>query len=76
MIVLSIIAVEVRVRTEMRRFPSRLTIDARQIYHTGIPVYALLISIAIPAVYYIPGGFVYALTGQSVRHFAPFKSRH
>ena len=33
---------------------------------TDVPVYSLIVSIAVPAIYVIPGGLVFAVTGQIV----------
>ena len=33
---------------------------------TGVPVYSLIVAVAVPAVYIIPGGLVFAVTGQIV----------
>ena len=35
---------------------------------TGVPVYSLIVAIAIPAIYLIPGGLIFAVTGQIVSH--------
>ncbi|EPQ27337.1 uncharacterized protein PFL1_05259 [Pseudozyma flocculosa PF-1] len=37
-----------------------------EVYDTGMPVWALLISVLIPTVYILPIGFVYAMTGQAI----------
>lgn len=37
-----------------------------QAYPTDLPVWALLIALVIPAVYVIPAGYVFALSGQPV----------
>ena len=37
-----------------------------QVWHTEIPVWALLLAIALPVTYIVPSGYVYALTGQNV----------
>ncbi|KAE8207966.1 hypothetical protein CF335_g757, partial [Tilletia laevis] len=35
-----------------------------EIYDTGLPVWGLLLSMMLPALYILPAGFLYALTGQ------------
>ena len=40
-----------------------------QVWHTNIPVWALLLSLLLPTVYTLPSGFIYAMTGQGVRFF-------
>jgi len=35
-----------------------------EIYDTGLPVWGLLLSMLLPAIYILPTGFLYALTGQ------------
>lgn len=37
-----------------------------QVYDTGMPIWAMILSIIIPAVYVLPSGFVYAMTGQII----------
>lgn len=37
-----------------------------EIYDTGLPVWGLLLSLIIPVVYYLPSGFVFALTGATI----------
>ncbi len=39
----------------------------RQVWNTGMPVWALLLSVMLPIVYVLPSGFIYAMTGQAVR---------
>lgn len=46
-----------------------LAILAQEVWHTGVPVWALLISIALPVIYILPSGFIYAMTGQGVSSF-------
>jgi len=33
---------------------------------TGVPVYSLIVAVAVPAIYVIPGGLIFAVTGQIV----------
>ncbi|KAK0545172.1 hypothetical protein OC845_005226 [Tilletia horrida] len=35
-----------------------------EIYNTGLPVWALVLAMLLPAIYILPTGFLYALTGQ------------
>lgn len=37
-----------------------------QVWHTSVPVWALLLSVSLPIVYVLPSGFIYAMTGQGV----------
>ncbi len=41
-------------------------IIAIEVFHTGLPVYGLLLAFLLPAVYYIPSGIVFAMTAQQV----------
>ena len=43
-----------------------LAIVTAEVWHTEIPVWALLLAIALPVLYMVPSGYVYALTGQNV----------
>jgi hypothetical protein len=43
-----------------------LFIGCLQVWHTSVPVWALLLSVALPIVYVLPSGFIYAMTGQGV----------
>ncbi|PWN27910.1 OPT-domain-containing protein [Jaminaea rosea] len=43
-----------------------LAIICAEVYDTGLPVWALLIALIIPIVYYLPSGFIYALTGTQI----------
>jgi hypothetical protein len=38
-----------------------------QVWDTGMPVWALAISVLLPIIYILPTGFIYAMTGQAVR---------
>ena len=40
-----------------------------QVWHTSLPVWALLLSILLPALYVLPSGFIFAMTGQGVSLF-------
>ncbi|KAK0518852.1 hypothetical protein OC842_007654, partial [Tilletia horrida] len=35
-----------------------------EVYDTGLPVWGLVLSMLLPAIYILPSGFLYALTGQ------------
>ena len=39
-----------------------------------MPVWALLLAVALPITYVLPSGFIYAMTGQGVRLFLFFSS--
>jgi hypothetical protein len=43
-----------------------LAIVAVEVWHTGVPIWALLIALILPAIYVLPSGFIYAMTGQGV----------
>ena len=43
-------------------------------WKTGVPVWALLLAVALPITYVLPSGFIYAMTGQGVRLFLFFSS--
>jgi OPT family oligopeptide transporter len=43
-----------------------LAIIACEVWHTGVPVWALLIALLLPVIYILPSGFIFAMTGQSV----------
>ena len=44
-----------------------LAIVAVEVWHTNVPVWALLIALILPVIYILPSGFIYAMTGQGVR---------
>lgn len=37
-----------------------------EVWHTGIPVWILVMSLLLPCIYILPGGFILAMTGQPV----------
>lgn len=37
-----------------------------EVYETGLPIWGLIIAVLIPAIYILPTGFVYAMTGQAI----------
>ena len=43
-----------------------LAIVTVEVWHTDVPVWALLLSVMLPVVYVLPSGFIYAMTGQGV----------
>lgn len=43
-----------------------LAVVCIEVYHTGLPVWAYIISVIIPLVYVVPASFIYAMTGQQV----------
>jgi hypothetical protein len=47
-------------------FSFALAVIAVEVWDTGIPVWSLLLSIALPAIYVLPAGFVFAQTGLLV----------
>ena len=47
-----------------------MSIVAAEVWHTGVPVWALLISVALPIIYILPSGFIFAMTGQGVSIFS------
>jgi hypothetical protein len=50
-----------------------LAVVAVGVWDTGIPVWSLLLSTALPMIYLLPTGFVYAMTGLSVGRSAYLK---
>jgi len=40
-----------------------------QVWHTSLPVWALLLSILLPVLYILPSGFIFVMTGQGVSLF-------
>ncbi|KAJ7287057.1 oligopeptide transporter [Mycena rebaudengoi] len=43
-----------------------LAIVAVEVWHTEVPVWALLLSVILPIIYILPSGFIYAMTGQEI----------
>lgn len=37
-----------------------------EVWHTSVPVWALLLSLALPILYVLPSGFIFAMTGQGI----------
>lgn len=48
--------------------PESYTNNQTQVWHTGIPVWALLLSVLLPVIYCVPSGYLYAMTGDPVRY--------
>jgi hypothetical protein len=43
-----------------------IAVVAVERWPTGVPVYSLILAVALPALYVLPGGLIYAVTGQIV----------
>ncbi|KAJ7594866.1 OPT oligopeptide transporter protein-domain-containing protein [Mycena floridula] len=43
-----------------------LAIVAVEVWHTNVPVWALVLSVLLPCIYILPSGFIYAMTGQGI----------
>ena len=43
-----------------------LAIVTVELWDTSVPVWALLLSVALPIIYILPSGFIYAMTGQGI----------
>ncbi|KAF9228480.1 OPT superfamily oligopeptide transporter [Gyrodon lividus] len=37
-----------------------------EVWHTSVPVWALLLAVFLPALYVLPSGFIFAMTGQGI----------
>ena len=46
--------------------PFALAVVMVEVWNTGIPVWSLVLSIALPVIHVLPAGFIYALTGLEV----------
>ena len=57
---------------ESRTLITRLFSIFVQVWKTELPVWALLLSIALPSLYTLPAGFIFATSGQAVRVHASF----
>lgn len=42
------------------------TIIAVEVWHTEVPVWAMLLAVLLPCVYVLPSGFIFAMTGEGV----------
>ena len=63
---LGIVAVEVRSHTS----PFVWLLTSTQVWDTDAPVWFVLLALLIPAVYLIPSGYLYSITGQVVSNVA------
>jgi hypothetical protein len=61
-----LMVVVVEVRAFPFHMPLGMLIGRLQVWHTSVPVWALLLSVLLPIVYVLPSGFIYAMTGQGV----------
>ncbi|KAJ7876048.1 oligopeptide transporter [Mycena olivaceomarginata] len=43
-----------------------LAIVAMEVWHTQVPVWALILAVMLPIIYILPSGFIYAMTGQEI----------
>ncbi|KAI0254429.1 OPT oligopeptide transporter protein-domain-containing protein [Lactifluus subvellereus] len=43
-----------------------MVVVAVEVWHTGTPIWALLLSVMLPIIYVLPSGFIYAMTGQAI----------
>ncbi|KAF7346881.1 hypothetical protein MVEN_01440100 [Mycena venus] len=43
-----------------------LALIAMEVWHTKVPIWALILSVALPIIYILPSGFIYAMTGQEI----------
>ncbi|KAF8891861.1 oligopeptide transporter [Infundibulicybe gibba] len=43
-----------------------LAVVAVEVWHTNVPVWALLLAVLLPVIYILPSGFIYAMTGQGI----------
>ncbi|KAJ7647777.1 OPT oligopeptide transporter protein-domain-containing protein [Roridomyces roridus] len=43
-----------------------LAIVAVEVWHTDLPVWALLLAVLLPIIYILPSGFIYAMTGTEI----------
>lgn len=50
-----------------------LAIIAVERWKTQVPVWALLLALLLPVIYILPGGFIFAMTGQPVRDSTLFR---
>ncbi|KAH7883260.1 OPT oligopeptide transporter protein-domain-containing protein [Phlebopus sp. FC_14] len=37
-----------------------------EVWHTSVPVWALVLAVILPAIYVLPSGFIFAMTGQGI----------
>ncbi|KAF8518212.1 OPT oligopeptide transporter protein-domain-containing protein [Gautieria morchelliformis] len=43
-----------------------LAIVAVEVWHTNVPIWALMLALVLPIVYVLPSGFIFAMTGQPI----------
>ncbi|KAF8637559.1 hypothetical protein AX17_002745 [Amanita inopinata Kibby_2008] len=43
-----------------------LAVVAVEVWRTNVPVWALVLAVALPVIYVLPSGFIYAMTGQGI----------
>ncbi|KAI0338370.1 OPT superfamily oligopeptide transporter [Trametopsis cervina] len=43
-----------------------LTVVANEVWHTGLPLWGMILAILLPLVYMLPAGFIYATSGQVI----------
>ncbi|KAH9949501.1 oligopeptide transporter [Amylocystis lapponica] len=43
-----------------------LAIVANEVWHTGVPVWSLLLAVLLPVAYIVPSGFLFAMAGQGI----------
>ncbi|KAF8589528.1 oligopeptide transporter [Ramaria rubella] len=43
-----------------------IAIIAVEVWHTNVPIWALLLALVLPIVYVLPSGFIFAMTGQPI----------
>ncbi|THV06162.1 OPT superfamily oligopeptide transporter [Dendrothele bispora CBS 962.96] len=43
-----------------------LAVVAVEVWHTEVPVWALVLAVLLPIIYILPSGFIYAMTGQGI----------
>jgi len=43
-----------------------MAIVAVEVWHTSVPIWILMLAVLIPSIYVLPGGFIYAMTGQGI----------
>ena len=60
-----VIVVEVR-KSRVSYLVPLFLICLSQVWHTSVPVWALLLSVVLPVLYILPSGIIYAMTGQVV----------
>lgn len=49
--------------------------DDAQVWHTNVPIWALLLALVLPIIYVLPSGFIFAMTGQPVSEQLPLEMK-